>query len=151
MRDKFSILDEEPKKEYEEILVNKILIGSIIKTEYDEDRIKIQEKHNPKRILNNGNFLFGCLFDPNEKHINVINQIKKYKEIDLYTYNKILQENNLSCDENFSYFKNMLYPVDTVSIRDYIQNFNYDDFFEKQDQIPIYETITSVNMFILFP
>ena len=92
MRDKFSILDEEPKKEYEEILVNKILIGSIIKTEYDEDRIKIQEKHNPKRILNNGNFLFGCLFDPNEKHINVINQIKKYKEIDLYTYNKILQE-----------------------------------------------------------
>lgn len=149
MEDKILFFNEEPKQKYEEIKNNKVFIGCLIKTEYDEKRINIKNNLNPSRIRCKDKNLYGCLFDPNDKFKKTFEDIKKYESLDLYVYNKILKENKFSCEENFAYFKDGLYPIDTSHISEYIDNFNYEMFFEENDEIPMYQRIKSVNVFLV--
>ncbi len=149
MRDKFSILDEEPKKKYEEIDNVAVFIGCIIKTEYDEERIKIKNELNPNRIKYKNKNLYGCLFEPNDGFKKLFKKLSKYESLDLYMYNKILKENLFSCEENFAYFKDGLYPIDASHISGYIDNFKYEMFFEEDAKTPFYQRIKSINMFLI--
>ncbi len=149
MQDKFLLLNEEPKEKYKDIENSKVFVGCIIKTEYDEKRIKIKENLNPNRIKYKNKKLYGCLFEPNDKFKNIFKGFSEYKNLDLYVYDKILKENNFSCEENFAYFKDGLYPIDTIHISEYMKNFNYGMFFEENEEIPLYQRIKAVNMFLI--
>ena len=72
-------------------------------------------------------------------------------DIDLFTYNKILLENNLTCNENFAYLEKNLYPIDPPYIYDYIPFLKNDSFFDDESDRPLYQRIKSVNMFFLTP
>jgi hypothetical protein len=148
MLEQYSAFDCPPKEKYEKIEKVKIFIGCNIKSEYDEKRIKIKEKLNPYRIEHNSKFFYGCLFEPKEFFSKTIQKIKEFDSLDLYSYNKILKENNLSCDENFAYFSDGIYPIDGTHILNYVENFNYDMFFENIPEIPMHQRIKSINMFI---
>ena len=76
---------------------------------------------------------------------------KKIEYIDSYTYNKIISENNLSCDENFIFLEDGLYPLDEKHIDQYIPDFQYVSFFDDDLEMPIHQKIKSVKMFILVP
>ena len=128
-----------------------IFVGCIIKNRYDEERVEIFESLNPERIVFSDTFLYGVLFEPCGKYVNLIESIKNYKQIDLYTYNKELLKNNLSCEDNFGYFDRGLYPIDPKHISDIIENFKYDSFFDDNLEMPMYQRIKSVNLFVLIP
>ncbi len=149
MLEQYSAFECSPKEKYDKIDKIKIFIGCNIKSEYDEKRIKIKENFNPCRIEHNFKFFYGSLFEPKENFLKTIQEIKQFESLDLYTYNKILKENNLSCDENFAYFGNGTYPIDASHILDYICDFNYDMFFENIPEIPMHQKIKSINMFML--
>lgn len=148
MLEQYSTFECPPKKKYEKNENVKLFIGCLIKSEYDERRIKINENFNPYRVEYNGNFFYGCLFEPKQKFLKTIEKIKEFKSLDLYSYNKILKENQLSCDENFAYFDGNMYPIDGSHILNYIDNFSYNMFFENIPEIPMHQRIKSVNMFI---
>jgi len=151
MVNEFTSYDNPPILSYNEVDFPKIFIGCIIKNRYDEERVDILESANPERIVFFDTFLYGSLFEPCGKYANLVESIKNYRQIDLYTYNKELLKNNLSCEDNFGYFGGGLYPIDPKHISDMIENFKYDSFFDDNLEMPMYQRIKSINMFVLIP
>lgn len=143
--------EEPPKLEYEGIKKPTVFIGCNIKTEYDENRIKIKNILNPKRIFHCERNLYGICLDPCNKHSLFVKYLSHFKSIDLLGYSKILNEYSLSSEENFGYLEHGLYPVDGKYISEYIPNFKYDYLFEDNVEMPMHQRIKSVNMFFLLP
>lgn len=148
MIDQYSVFECPPKEKYIKINESKIFIGCIIKSEYDEKRIKIKEEFNPSRVSYENKCFYGCLFTPSGCFLKTIENIQKLNSLDLISYSKTLKDNNLSCDENFAYFSEKLYPVDSSHICNYMKDFNYNMFFEDIPEIPMHQRIKSVNIFI---
>jgi hypothetical protein len=151
MNEEFLSYEEAPVEKYNKIKNIKVFVGCNIKSLYDEKRIRIKEEFNPIRIEHCGRNLFGTIFEPSKKHLFFVRFSLDVDSLDLYSYNKLLSENNLSCDENFAYLTNKLYPVDSKYICEYIPNFKYSEFFEDDLNVPVYQNIKSVNMFFLTP
>lgn len=147
--EEFTLYKNKPKEKYNKLNKPNIFIGCNIKSEYDERRITIKNNLKPTRIYHNDRYFYGCVFEPNEIFLRIIDDLSKFESIDLYTYNKILKENNFSCDENFAYFNDGTYPIDSTHIPNYIQNFNYQMFFDDKPEIPMHQRIKAINMFIL--
>jgi hypothetical protein len=144
-------LENPPLLEYNSIKIPKVFIGCNIKSEYDENRIKIKKSLNPQRISHCERNLYGLLFEPDKKHSDFVKYLGHFKSIDLFGYSKILNEYSLSAEENFGYLEHSLYPIDNKYIEDYIPNFKYDYLFEDDVEMPMYQRIKSVNMFFLLP
>lgn len=147
----FTSYENLPILSYEKIQDPVVFIGTCIRSQYDENRISIKESFNPKRITHCDRFLYGAIFLPKMEHLLMAEKAKKVEYIDLYTYNKIICENNLSCDENFIFLEDGLYPIDEKHICQYIPNFEYNSFFDDDPEMPIHQKIKSVKMFILVP
>lgn len=151
MNEEFLSYEEEPIEKYNKIENIKVFVGCNIKSLYDEKRIQIKKEFNPIRIEHCGRNLFGTIFEPSKKHLFFVRFSLDVNSLDLYSYNKLLSENNLSCDENFAYLTNKIYPVDSKHIYEYIPDFKYNEFFEDNLDVPVYQNIKSVNMFFLTP
>lgn len=151
MIQEFNLYQKLPILSYEALDSPKVFIGCCIKSQYDEERIHIEDKFEPKRIDHCGRYLYGSLIEPFGKYEDSLKDFYKIKSIDLYSYNKTLIENNLSCEENFSYLEDGLYPLDPKYIQDFIPNFKYDSFFSEEEETPIYQRIKCVNLFLLKP
>jgi hypothetical protein len=149
MDDSFFSFEKDPILKYKKLDSDKVFIGCFIKSKYDEDRILIKQNLNPERIIHNEKCLYGCLFDLKKNHTEAFNILEKFKGIDLFFYEKTLRKSNLSCEENFSYLNYGSYPVDSKYISEYIPNFNYENFFENNLEVPLYQKIKSVNMLFL--
>lgn len=147
----FTSYENLPILSYEKVENPVVFIGTCIKSQYDENRISIRDSFNPQRISHCDRFLYGTILEPKKEHLLMAEKAKKVEYIDLYTYDKIISENNLSCDENFIFLEDGLYPVDEKHIDQYIPNFEYDAFFDDDPEMPIYQKIKSVKMFILVP
>jgi hypothetical protein len=147
----FSSYQKQPILSYEKLNSDKIFIGSIIRSRYDENRICINDKFDPKRLDHAGLFLYGSILEPFGKYRKCIKEFDKIKSIDLYSYNKILMKYSLSCEENFAYLENGLHPIDAKHIQELIPNFKYDLFFLEEEETPIYQRIKCANLFILRP
>lgn len=147
----FGYLDEPPILEYKGIHKDYVFVGCMIKSLYDEGRIEIKNNLNPKRIYHCDRNLYGILLEPDKKDQTFLNYLKHFKTIDLYSYNKILNEYSMTCDENFGYLEKGLYPIDSKHIEKYIPNFKYDYLFDDNTEIPNYQRIKSVNMLFLSP
>lgn len=151
MSEEFLSYEEAPSQNYNKIDNIKVFVGCNIKSLYDEKRIVIKQELNPVRIDHCGRNLFGVIFEPIKKHLFLLKFLLDVDSLDLYSYNKFLSENGLSCDENFAYFGKKIYPIDSKHILDYMPNFKYNDFFVDDPNVPVYENIKSVNMFFLTP
>lgn len=151
MIQEFSSYQKQPILHYNKLDSDKIFIGCCIKSQYDEERININEQLDPQRIDHCERFLYGLLFEPERTYLEFCKDLEKIKSIDLYSYNKILLKNNLSCEENFGYLEDGLYPLDQKHIQDLIPNFKYDSLFVDDLESPIYQRIKCVNLFLLKP
>ena len=113
---------------YEIPLQPSIFLGFIIKNEYDNKRLKINDDYNPKRFIRiykqNGESkmlpLYGICIELNElgKNIaNLINAQEKSYGINLVVYQNLLSEFNLTCNDCYAHFKNGIYPIDFNKFR----------------------------------
>ena len=151
MTDQYFSYEQEPEQTYNKLEHMKVFLGCIIKSLYDEERITIKEKFGPIRISHCGKKLYGMVMTPKPNHLFMLKNIIDIGDIDLFTYNKILLENNLTCNENFAYLEKNLYPIDPPYIYDYIPFLKNDSFFDDESDRPLYQRIKSVNMFFLTP
>lgn len=147
----FSYLEKPPILEYKNVNTPFVFIGCNIKSLYDEERIEIKESFKPKRLYHCDHYLYGSIFNPNQKDSMFIKYLNHFQGIGLYGYNKILNEFTMTCEENFGFLQDGLYPVDSKYIRNYIPNFSYETFFNEDTQMPLHQRIKSVNMFFLLP
>lgn len=151
MVEKFYSYDKLPSLTYENLNDSLFFIGCNILSEYDEDRIKIKDHLNPKRIFHRKRYLYGIFLDPKKEHLSLIQQLNSVKDIDFFTYEKIISEFNFTCKENFAYLEDGVYPLDPSHVCEYMPNLKYDDFFEDNTEIPIYQKIKYLNFLILTP
>jgi len=105
-----------------------IFLGFIIKNEYDNRRLEINEEYNPKKFFhiykdnNKSNMLplYGICLQPNDfgnNIIKLINEQEKLYDINLVVYQNLLSEFNLTCNDCYAYFKSGIYPVDFNKFR----------------------------------
>ena len=101
-----------------------LFLGFVIKNEYDNKRLTISEKYNPVKQL----FLFersdemvsllplyGTYFKLNsigKKLASVLLDEDLNRNMDLKSYQNILYEYNVTCNDYYSYLNKRIYPID---------------------------------------
>jgi hypothetical protein len=152
-----NFVDESPILSYDKIEKDCIFIGSIINNLYDEKRIGLKSINElePKRYSfkpyynSNEIKLYGFIFDIKGEDTFLIKKLREQRQIDLMTYNTILNEFKYSCDENFLKLNQGLYPLDTVHISKFIPNYSYETVINLNEEISNFQQFTSINAFIL--
>ena len=117
-----------------------LFLGFAIKNEYDNQRLEICEKYNPKRLLfvfeNNENSsnsteeynvlpLYGLFMDLNQQGENLAKTLLSTDltgKLDINQYEKILSEFNFSCNGSYSYFNKRIYPIDFTHFKELTDN-----------------------------
>ena len=83
MIQEFNLYQKLPILSYEALDSPKVFIGCCIKSQYDEERIHIEDKFEPKRIDHCGRYLYGSLIEPFGKYEDALKEFYKIKSIDL--------------------------------------------------------------------
>jgi hypothetical protein len=153
------LADASPIEIYENIVKSSIFVGCEIKNLYDEKRIAINTFNGiePKRFAYKPTlyansaplFLYGFNFFPKGEDRHLVNELKTLTNIDLITYNNILKKYNYEPGENFLKLTQNIYPIDIVHIERYMPGFNYSSFFSRDTEIPDFQQLTSINLYIL--
>lgn len=135
---------------YDNNLDSCIFIGTKIKNRYDEKRICINEKYNPKRFFIDEKIkLYGITLTPTSEHKSLIDKIRKQKTFDLIGYNLLLQEYKLSCNDVYFNLHPPLFPIDSIHILKYIKDFNFEDFICHNLKSAKFQSFYSLNVFFV--
>ncbi len=101
-----------------------LFLGYIIKNEYDNIRLELNEKYNPKKYVHvylekgkkfNILPLYGLFLDLNDLGKTVGDLLvrqEKTKSMNMIIYENLLNQHNLSCDDCYGNFHKNVYPVD---------------------------------------
>jgi|TARA_E500000318_G_C3491945_1_gene184756 hypothetical protein len=101
----------------------KLFLGYVIKNEYDNQRLQLNDKLNPKKrsyvykdkLGLNVLPLYGLFFNLNETGISISNALVRQKNADninLVVYENILEQYDFSCNDCYGYFDKNIFPVD---------------------------------------
>ena len=113
-------------KEYKVENIEKptLFLGFIVKNEYDNKRLLIDKKYNPKKFslpYKNGKHinllpLYGIIVKVNniaDQLGTLLSRQERYENtLNLMAYQNILTEYNLSCNDSYAYFYKNIYPID---------------------------------------
>ena len=105
-----------------------LFIGHILKNEYDNQRLKINDEYKPIKFfasyLEDGEWklmpLYGIVRELNEngkKICKVLKDQERRGNMNLIIYENLLNEFDVSCDDCYGYFKKSIYPVDFNKFR----------------------------------
>jgi hypothetical protein len=140
-----------------------LFLGFIIKNEYDNKRIQLNEKYSPINLLHISKdkktviAMKGVKLTPNQNIKNIFNAIKKQEALlmNLVTYENLLNQYNLFCKETYSYFSLGLYPVDFENLKSVCEDsFNQDKkIFQHllglEEKVFDFQKFSSLKLFIL--
>jgi hypothetical protein len=151
------LVNSPPELDYTEIKNNKVFIGTVISHMYDEKRISLNEtnSYKPNRyfftpyINSTKIFLYGDIFDPIGKDVFLFNKLRNRNNLDLITYNKILQEFEYECVDNFLKLNQGVYPIDSVYIKKYINDFNYENLIKINTEVSSFQQLPTIYMLLL--
>ena len=113
---------------YKTPLEPSIFLGFIIKNEYDNKRLEINEIYKPKKFFKvyksnkKGSVLplYGICLKPNELGndiIKVLTEQENLYDINLVVYQNLLSQYGLTCNDCYGYFKSGIYPIDFNKFR----------------------------------
>lgn len=104
-----------------------LFLGFILKNEYDNQRLEINEKYKPRKFLRiceeNKKLdvvpLYGLCLELNEEGKKITKILTRQEKINmnLVIYENILSQFNLTCDDCYGYFRKGLYPIDFNKFR----------------------------------
>lgn len=149
---------ERVQENYKPINRGQVFIGAQINNLYDEKRIRLNnvENHQPERYQYKSPLsetplnLFGFTFTPKGEDTYLLSLLKEQaKQIDLISYNNLLQKYGYTCEENFLLLNKNIFPVDSQYIPKYIPNYKFVDFLAFVDEIPLFQQFTSIKMLLL--
>ena len=122
-----------------------LFLGFAIKNEYDNQRLEICEKYEPKKRLfifeNKDGFskidnefsvlpLYGLFLNLNQQGNNIAKTLLAEElagNMNIDRYEKILAEYNLSCNDSYSYLNKRIYPIDFTHFKELTDNSLRDD------------------------
>lgn len=121
-----------------------LFLGFIIKNEYDNKRIQLNESFNPVQLLHipNGKqnmdkdgksflgyALKGIILKPNENTTHLMHSVLKQEKIaiNLVTYENLLNQYGFCCKETYNLFSKNFYPIDFENLKSVCSNDFKDD------------------------
>jgi hypothetical protein len=126
--------------------------GHIIKSNYDEKRLLISKKLNPKRFTfkttNNELKLYGTTIPAPYNH-KLTSMLVKQSPKNIYEYNSILTANGLSCFSCFLHFSPELYPIDSTHINKLFTGLNIEKDFSIKRGVPNFQRVGHIYLFVL--
>jgi hypothetical protein len=101
-----------------------LFLGFAIKNEYDHERLSINKKYNPKKVLiafekEADSYailpLYGLFLELNKTGKELADTLlkqQKEKAVDIVTYEQILDEYSMTCHDAYSYLNKRIFPID---------------------------------------
>lgn len=150
----YELAEQEPSLNYSplpEDFSHYFFTGYIIKNRYDEERLSIHSKFNPKRFsftTNNSKYnLYGILNEASPNH-KLISALTKNNFINIGEYSSILTLNGLSCFTCFLHFSPGLYPIDSNYLNRFFPSID-ESIFNNKKIIPHFQKISNIYLFAL--
>lgn len=143
-----------------------LFFGTIIKNEYDNRRITLNDQYKPVKFLHLNKDtsslfpLYGVILEPTpviKSLQQTILQQEKNGDISLLVYENILNQFDLSCKETYGWFDAGIYPLDFNNLKQICtDSFNEDKrilqhILNLDDTIFDFQKFASLNLFILTP
>lgn len=163
-------LAEQPvtQKKYKKYNLNflpKLILGFQIKDKYDEKRLRIKKSLNPKYIEHHVGYddklkpayFHAIELEPRKQVSHLCSVIKQAAPITPESYKNILKYNRLSCDDNISYLRDGVYPIDmrhvtALSTNRYKNNFlHLRSLMDHDYDLPWFASWKDFNIFMLCP
>jgi hypothetical protein len=148
----------------------KIILGLRIKNKFDEKRLTIKRKYKPELISHFKTdsqlepvYLHGIEIIPKAKYTSLLQILTKHiicdstihREVNIKTYNDILSEFGLTCDTNYNYLSDGIYPIDIQHLDNISENDMSEEIksgFRKmvnKTDLPWFMNTLNFNLFIL--
>jgi hypothetical protein len=142
----------EPVEEYVPFNKSGFFIGTKIKNRYDELRINIDPKTNPKRYIFNQNKdrFFGSFIEPPTRYVSILKDIKDKRPFDLIGYSDLLNNYGLTCNKEFYKLNSCLYPVDYEHIKQFLPNYEYSTYLCLKPNFADFQSYAQPELFIIF-
>ena len=145
-----------------------LFLGFVIKNEYDNLRIKLNEKYNPKKFIifiNDGKGtpsgmipLYGIALTPNDNIKKLMQTLHSQEEqgvMNLEVYEKLISQFDLQCKETYGYFQQGVYPIDFTNLKSVCDDtFNSDKkifqhLLDLDEKVFDFQRFASLKLFIL--
>lgn len=126
--------------------------GYIMKNNYDESRLSINNKFSPKRITFKTNAqdykLYG-IFQAAPYNHTLVASLEKTPPQNINEYNSILTLNGFTCFNCFLHFSPQLYPIDSTYISKIFPNLDLNQAFSGKNVIPSFQRLNHIYLFCL--
>ena len=139
-----------------------VILGCIIKNEYDRNRLKMHDRYNPINIcVNTGEssvFFHGIEIDHNhiiKKVCKLLSSLPFDDKHVIQCYKERLNIYGLTCDDCYGYLKPGIFPIDVNNLKkisnatDQIPESDYLQLLSKDNELPWFSYYTQFNIFIL--
>ena len=140
-----------------------LFLGFVIKNQYDNLRVNIQEKYDPINLLHYSKdkqsitALKGIKLIPNNNIKKLYNSIKVQEQLtmNLVTYENLLNHYGFACKETYGLFAPGMYPIDFINLKSICDNdFNGDKkIFQHllglDEKVFDFQKFSSLKLFIL--
>lgn len=133
------------------------LYGSMIKNNYDHERINFNKKYNPIRINIDDNLFYGLELRHTKMMDEIVDKIMSVPfnhpdHVDMYR--KRLKMYGLSCDTCWKYMKRKIFPIDSLNIQKVAINSPYNmknslSMITIKEDLPWFTQYTDFKIFIL--
>lgn len=105
-----------------------LFIGHILKNEYDNQRLQLNDDYNPVKFFTiyseNGELkllpLYGILRELNDEGKRLVKLLKGQENrgnINLIIYENIINQHDITCNDCYAYYKQHIYPIDFNKFR----------------------------------
>lgn len=105
-----------------------LFLGHIVKNQYDNLRLRLNDEYNPKKFYasykeqNKWNMLplYGINLKLNETGIKlakILSDQENRSSVNLIIYENLINQFDLTCGDCYNYFKNKIYPIDFNKFR----------------------------------
>ena len=145
-----------------------LFLGFVMKNEYDNLRIKLNEKYNPKKFITfitdskgvpTGMIPFyGITLTPNNNIKKLMQTLKSQEKqglMNLVVYENLISQFNLQCKETYGYYQQGVYPIDFTNLKSICDDtFNSDKkifqhLLDIDEKVFDFQRFASLKLFIL--
>jgi hypothetical protein len=133
-----------------------LFYGIILRSEFDNDRIKINKNFKPKKfytVIKTENefgifYFYGSFIKTSTEYKDLFTNLDSFahlnKHQNINNYKKILSLFNLSCKETFRFFSQGIYPIDSEHREKlFSSKIDFNNFFKGNKNYPFFLTIVS--------
>lgn len=149
-------------EKFKEIDYPSFFFGFIVRNEYDQKRLKINDSFSPKYIfhrygknMNEMMFLYGLTAKVNDEILPCIYPLRENPNLNKEQYEACLNQLDVECNDCYLFLSKNLYPINSFyahrffNSKEFKHLNNFSEMLERDPNLAPYHTISSFHLFLL--